>query len=76
MMQVPDTQVIGFQLAAAALVSASGHASSVPPLKKASAPEAARLVICADTSLAPVGYLSTATTSMSVPSIACWNVSS
>src|SRR5688500_10765242 len=61
---VAETHVsAGSHPAAAAFVRASGHASSVPPLKNAVAPLAARLVICAPTSLAPVEYFSTATTS-------------
>ena len=76
--QVPETHVSsGAHPAAAALVRASGQASSVPPLKKAVAPLAARLVIWAPTSLAPVEYFSTATTSaLSPPSMAARSLSS
>jgi hypothetical protein len=75
-MQVPETQVVASQPSASLAVRAVGQASSVPPLKKASAPLAASDVTCVATWSEPTGYSSTATSSMSVPSMACWKPSS
>ena len=54
-MQVPDTKVMASQPAALAFSRALGQASRVAPLKKASAPLAARLVTWEPTSPAPAG---------------------
>jgi hypothetical protein len=69
-MQVPDTKVTAPTWPLAS-VRALGQASSVAPLKKVSAPDAARLVTCEVTSLAPglVG-LHLDLTVMSEPSMA------
>ena len=52
-MQVPDTKVTASHLAVWAALRALGQASRVAPLKKVSAPEAARLVTWAVTSSVP-----------------------
>ena len=76
-MQVPDTKVTSrCQLALVASSRAFGHASRVLPLKNTSASPLARLVTWAATSLAPVVYVATSATVMSLPSIACLKPSS
>ena len=54
-MQVPEMKVMGDQPAPLAFSRALGQASRVPPMKKASALVAARLVTCEPTSPAPAG---------------------